>query len=170
MNHESYGICFLCWPNTLFRNRNRVENIQASQGTRAILLVLVCIRLKGKNMSIILLTSSTVYYDAKNRGSEWFIIFFSNQSLFQDFINASEWPLIIDECDPEYEPTDGELHGLRNIHVFGLANVLKRPIILLDSLAGMQSSGDYSGKKCRFGFIPIWVEEDNTFELMLLKF
>ena len=67
--------------------------------------------------------------------------------LLADFINASEWDDIISECDPRYEPdvSKGEVLGLRNIHIFGLANVLKRPIILFDSLAGMKSSGDYSG-------------------------
>lgn len=66
------------------------------------------------------------------------------KELFKEFIDKSEWQDIIDECDPDFQPPDGELLGLRNIHVFGLANVLKRPIILLDSLSGMQSSGDYS--------------------------
>uniref|UniRef100_T1J3E2 Uncharacterized protein n=1 Tax=Strigamia maritima TaxID=126957 RepID=T1J3E2_STRMM len=65
-------------------------------------------------------------------------------NLFKDFIDASEWSGIIAECDPEFQPIDGELLGLRNIHVFGLANVLHRPIILLDSLSGMQNPGDYS--------------------------
>jgi deubiquitinating protein VCIP135 len=66
----------------------------------------------------------------------------------QDFINASEWDLIIEECDPDYMPEEakGEILGLRNIHVFGLANIVRRPIILLDSAAGMNCSGDYSGK------------------------
>nr|CAD7438212.1 unnamed protein product [Timema bartmani] len=78
------------------------------------------------------------------------------KKLFQDFINASEWMGIIEECDPEYEPFDeGEILGLRNIHVFGLANVLKRPIILLDSVAGMKSSGDYSAV-----FLPVLVSPD----------
>lgn len=68
------------------------------------------------------------------------------KELLQDFINASEWDLIIEECDPDYIPEEakGEILGLRNIHVFGLANVVKRPIILLDSAAGMNCSGDYS--------------------------
>ncbi|PNF31414.1 Deubiquitinating protein VCIP135 [Cryptotermes secundus] len=68
------------------------------------------------------------------------------KELLQDFINASEWDLIIEECDPDYVPEEakGEILGLRNIHVFGLANIVKRPIILLDSAAGMNCSGDYS--------------------------
>lgn len=45
--------------------------------------------------------------------------------------------------------------GLRNIHIFGLANVLHRPIILLDSLSGMRSSGDYSAT-----FLPGLVPEE----------
>ena len=64
--------------------------------------------------------------------------------LLQDFIADSEWEDIIQEADPNFVPSDGETHGLRNIHVFGLANVLHRPIILIDSFDGMQSKGDYS--------------------------
>ncbi|BFZ16195.1 hypothetical protein BsWGS_19234 [Bradybaena similaris] len=63
---------------------------------------------------------------------------------FQDFIDAIEWDLIIEECDPDFVPKGAEPTGLRNIHIFGLANVLKRPIVLLDSLEGIQSPGDYS--------------------------
>ncbi|CAL1543504.1 unnamed protein product, partial [Lymnaea stagnalis] len=66
------------------------------------------------------------------------------QMQFQDFIDASEWQLIIKECDPNFVPNGAEPTGLRNIHILGLANVLKRPIVLLDSLEGIQSSGDYS--------------------------
>ncbi|KAH9493081.1 Deubiquitinating protein [Bulinus truncatus] len=66
------------------------------------------------------------------------------QMQFQDFIDDREWQLIIRECDPDFIPTGAEPTGLRNIHIFGLANVLKRPIILLDSLEGIQSPGDYS--------------------------
>ncbi|KAK7825073.1 hypothetical protein U0070_014830 [Myodes glareolus] len=66
------------------------------------------------------------------------------QALFHDFIDAAEWEDIINECDPLFVPPEGVPLGLRNIHIFGLANVLHRPIILLDSLSGMRSSGDYS--------------------------
>ncbi|XP_014261663.1 deubiquitinating protein VCIP135-like isoform X2 [Cimex lectularius] len=66
------------------------------------------------------------------------------KSLLGNFINNSEWPCIIDECEPDYKPGDGSMVGLRNIHVFGLANLLRRPIILLDSLAGMNASADYA--------------------------
>ncbi|CAH1785484.1 unnamed protein product [Owenia fusiformis] len=65
--------------------------------------------------------------------------------LFKDFIGENEWENIIAECDPYYIPPDGEALGLRNIHIFGLANVLRRPIILLDSMTGLKSSGDYAG-------------------------
>lgn len=78
------------------------------------------------------------------------------KELFKDFVDIDEWNDIIQECDPQYCPEDGEPHGLRNIHVFGLANVLKRPIILLDSVEGMQSSGDYSGV-----FLPGLVKPDD---------
>ena len=67
--------------------------------------------------------------------------------MLSDFINTSEWADIIAECDPDYSPCDNEMLGLRNVHVFGLANVLRRPILLIDSVAGMQSSGDYSGEQ-----------------------
>ena len=65
--------------------------------------------------------------------------------LFGDFVDVNEWGDIIEECDPEFIPLNGEGLGLRNIHIFGLANILHRPIVLLDSITGLQSSGDYSG-------------------------
>ena len=65
------------------------------------------------------------------------------KNLFRDFIEDTEWNDIISEADPNFVPTYGEMHGLRNIHVFGLANCLHRPIILIDSLEGMHSKGDY---------------------------
>lgn len=67
------------------------------------------------------------------------------QALFCDFVDKDEWPHIIAESDPDYLPGPNEAMGLQNIHIFGLANVLRRPIILLDSLSGLQSFGDYSG-------------------------
>lgn len=67
------------------------------------------------------------------------------KNLFVDFISHDEWDLIIAEADPEYKPHDEQPLGLRNIHIFGLANVLHRPILLLDSVSGIQSSADYSG-------------------------
>lgn len=77
------------------------------------------------------------------------------QELLKDFVDEEEWGSIIAECDPEFLPPEGELLGLRNIHVFSLANVLRRPIILLDSLAGMQSLGDYAAL-----FLPSLVEPE----------
>ncbi|KAM4556075.1 deubiquitinating protein VCPIP1 [Fundulus diaphanus] len=77
------------------------------------------------------------------------------KSLFQDFIDAAEWEDIINECDPLFVPPEGVPLGLRNIHIFGLANVLHRPIILLDSMSGMRSSGDYSAT-----FLPGLVPEE----------
>lgn len=67
------------------------------------------------------------------------------KELFQNFVDVDEWEDIINECQPNFVPKDGETVGLRNIHIFGLANVLKRPIILLDSPHGISSSADYSG-------------------------
>ncbi|XP_067110054.1 deubiquitinating protein VCPIP1 isoform X2 [Osmerus mordax] len=78
------------------------------------------------------------------------------KALFQDFIDAAEWEDIINECDPLFIPPEGVPLGLRNIHIFGLANVLHRPIILLDSLSGMRSSGDYSAT-----FLPGLVPEEH---------
>lgn len=79
------------------------------------------------------------------------------KGLFRDFIHDDEWKDIISEADPYFQPppSSGEGLGLRNIHLFGLANVLHRPIILLDSVTGMQSSGDYSGI-----FLPALIPED----------
>ena len=68
------------------------------------------------------------------------------RQLFREFINGSEWQTIIAECDPEYTPLENEPLGMRNIHVFGLANVLRRPVILLDSVSGIQSLADYTGR------------------------
>ena len=65
--------------------------------------------------------------------------------MFKDFVSEEEWEGIIEEAGPDFSPPDGQSLGLSNIHVYGLANVLKRPILLLDSWSGMQSSGDYSG-------------------------
>ncbi|KAJ9583240.1 hypothetical protein L9F63_022411, partial [Diploptera punctata] len=66
--------------------------------------------------------------------------------LIGQFVDSNEWDNIILECDPEYRPNidDDEIHGLRQIHIFGLANVLKRPIFLFDSIEGMNSVGEYS--------------------------
>ncbi|XP_068605344.1 deubiquitinating protein VCPIP1 [Brachionichthys hirsutus] len=77
------------------------------------------------------------------------------KALFHDFIDVAEWEDIINECDPLFVPPEGVPLGLRNIHIFGLANVLHRPIILLDSLSGMRSSGDYSAT-----FLPGLVAEE----------
>lgn len=67
------------------------------------------------------------------------------KEIFKEFYEEEEWEKIIAEAAPDFQPREGEVHGLRNIHVFGLANVLRRPIVLLDSLSGIKSSGDYSG-------------------------
>ena len=77
------------------------------------------------------------------------------KGLFRDFIHDDEWKDIISEADPYFEPPDGEGLGLRNIHLFGLANVLRRPIILLDDVSGMQSSGDYTGI-----FLPVLIPKE----------
>ncbi|KAL1130743.1 hypothetical protein AAG570_011984 [Ranatra chinensis] len=66
------------------------------------------------------------------------------KALLGSFINSSEWPCIIEECEPDYKPSDGSMVGLRNIHIFGLANLLRRPILLIDCMAGMKASADYA--------------------------
>ncbi|XP_033112608.1 deubiquitinating protein VCIP135-like [Anneissia japonica] len=75
------------------------------------------------------------------------------QMQFQDFFSESDWDAFIRECDPDFVPGPDEVLGLRNLHVFGLANVLHRPIILLDSLEGLHSAGECSGV-----FLPIFHE------------
>ncbi len=67
------------------------------------------------------------------------------KEMFKDFYSEEDWPDIIAEAGPDFQPPDGQELGLRNIHIFGLANVLHRPIVLIDSLSGVKSSGDYSG-------------------------
>ncbi|XP_054279644.1 deubiquitinating protein VCPIP1-like isoform X2 [Macrosteles quadrilineatus] len=66
------------------------------------------------------------------------------KKLLGEFITESDWQRIISECDPYFNPPD-DIVGLRPIHVFGLANLLRRPILLLDSVAGMKTSAaDYA--------------------------
>lgn len=66
-------------------------------------------------------------------------------SMLKDFLSEEEWPEIVEEAGPDYQPPDGQPLGLRTVHIFALANVLHRPIILLDNLAGMEKRGEYSG-------------------------
>ena len=67
------------------------------------------------------------------------------RELFRDFYSQEEWEGLVAESAPDWKPPDGQSLGLSNLHIYGLANVLRRPIVLLDSLEGMRSSGDYSG-------------------------
>lgn len=53
------------------------------------------------------------------------------------FIVDDEWPTIVAEAHPDYVPPADEMLGLRPVHVFGLANVLHRPVVLVDSLERM---------------------------------
>ncbi|XP_054710048.1 deubiquitinating protein VCPIP1-like [Uloborus diversus] len=78
------------------------------------------------------------------------------KELFKDFVDSDEWDSIINECDPDFKPPEGEFHGLRNIHIFGFANILRRPIILLDSYECMKKSADYSAI-----FLPCLVDPDD---------
>ena len=79
------------------------------------------------------------------------------KAMFKEFVSEEEWEGIIEEAGPDFSPPDGESLGLSNIHVYGLANVLRRPILLLDSWSGMQSSGDYSGV-----FLPTMYKPEGT--------
>ena len=79
------------------------------------------------------------------------------KTMFKDFVSEEEWEGIIEEAGPDFSPPDGQSLGLSNIHVYGLANVLRRPIILLDSWSGMQSCGDYSGV-----FLPTMYKPEGT--------
>ena len=73
----------------------------------------------------------------------------SYKELLGAYITEAEWPLIVEEADPYYL-SDGATLGLRNVHVFALANIVKRPIILLDSPDCMDNAGDFSAT-----FLPI---------------
>lgn len=66
-------------------------------------------------------------------------------SLFAEFVEKTEWRRVIEESDPDYLPPSTSLLGMTNLHLFGLANILHRPIILLDALSEMSKKGDYSG-------------------------
>ena len=73
------------------------------------------------------------------------------KSLFADFITEeSEWKQIIEESDPSYVPAASkdadasEIQGLGTVHIQALANLLHRPIIVLDAPEGIASFGYYS--------------------------
>lgn len=57
-------------------------------------------------------------------------------SKLKDFYEDSEWVEIIAEAGPDYQPPSEQSLGLRTVHIFALANVLHRPIVLLDSKTG----------------------------------
>jgi len=64
----------------------------------------------------------------------------------ENFIFEEEWDTIVEERDSDSQPKDmGKPLGLSNIHVFGLARIHHRPIILLNSLQSIKSFGDYAG-------------------------
>ena len=67
------------------------------------------------------------------------------KSMLSAFVADAEWDKIIAEAHPDYTPPDGETKGLGNVHIFALANVLRRPIVLLDTPEVMKSSNGYSG-------------------------
>lgn len=71
------------------------------------------------------------------------------EAVYSNFFDSSdgEWERIVAEAHPDYRPpansTDG--HGLCVIHIFALANVLRRPILLLDGMEGLKSKCEYTG-------------------------
>ncbi|XP_078481111.1 deubiquitinating protein VCPIP1-like [Ciona intestinalis] len=75
--------------------------------------------------------------------------------MFKEFHDDTEWDGIIEEADP-YCTAGGVAAGLGNIHIFALSNILKRPIMLLDSMKNLQNAGDYTGL-----FVPVMVEPDD---------
>ena len=71
------------------------------------------------------------------------------EAVYAGFVDSSgdEWDKIIAEAHPDYRPPLDSLdgHGLCVIHIFALANVLRRPIFLLDGMDGMRSKCEYTG-------------------------
>lgn len=65
-------------------------------------------------------------------------------ALLSEFVPTDDWDLIVKEATPDYTPPHGDVLGLSKVHIFALAQVLYRPIILLDNLKGVLSSGDYA--------------------------
>lgn len=72
--------------------------------------------------------------------------------MFGDFHDEDEWTIIIQEANV-YNSTENFARGLGNIHTFALSNILKRPIILLDAMKGIENFADYSAI-----FVPVLVE------------
>ena len=64
-----------------------------------------------------------------------------------------EWDAIIQEASPDYAPPDDQTSGLRNIHIFALSNILRRPIILLDKMTHISNAGDYAAT-----FLPAFID------------
>ena len=75
----------------------------------------------------------------------------------RDFVleDEHEWEAIIQESRPDYTPPDDQTFGLRNIHIFALSNILRRPIILLDRMTHISSVGDYAAT-----FLPAFAPPD----------
>jgi len=53
--------------------------------------------------------------------------------MFRDFHDEADFQSIIKEADPDAATGTDFTAGLGNIHIFALSNILKRPIMLLDS-------------------------------------
>lgn len=61
----------------------------------------------------------------------------------EHFCSEHEFLQSIHEVSDDYKPENGGERGLTFVHIFVLAHIFRRPIILLD--ADMQSNGDYTG-------------------------
>ena len=73
------------------------------------------------------------------------------ESLLCRFYSAEDIDQFIRETCPDYQPEDGNQRGLTLVHIFVLAQVLHRPIILLD--ADMKANAEYTGL-----FLPILID------------
>ena len=73
------------------------------------------------------------------------------ESLLQSFYSAEDINQYIRETCPDYQPADKEQRGLTLVHIFVLAQVLHRPIILLDT--DMNVNTAYTGL-----FLPILID------------
>ena len=64
------------------------------------------------------------------------------QHNFQEFYTRDMWKNVIAESCPHYEHSSNssQAHGLSPIHCQGLADLLRRPIIVLDGIVSMESS------------------------------
>ena len=75
------------------------------------------------------------------------------QSCLKTFYPCEEFEKYMKEANPDYKPVDGNQIGLTFVHIFVLAHVLHRPIMLVD--ADMKGNEPYTGL-----FLPILINPD----------